>query len=72
MAKFWELFERSVILQGVITIGLLATMIYMWVACIEVPDALTQAFWVVLGFWFGSKVQHEANAANVRNRKTDC
>lgn len=57
MDKFWDLLKSSVLVQAVITLVLLLTIVYMYIAGIEVPDTLTSAFMAVLGFYFGSKVQ---------------
>jgi len=61
---FWYLFEKSVILQGIITVGFVGASLYLWLTGQPIPDALSQGLWVVLGFWFGTKTQSviEANA----------
>jgi hypothetical protein len=61
MDKFWELLERSVIIQSVITLGLLATVCYMYIAGRRVPNELWMITELAVGFWMGSKVQSEAN-----------
>ena len=55
MAKFWELLEESVLMQGIMTVGLLGTIIYLVVQGRPVPDILTNGFLLILGFYFGSK-----------------
>lgn len=55
MAKFWELLQESVLMQGIMTLGLLGTMIYLIVQEKPVPDILTNGFLLILGFYFGSK-----------------
>ena len=55
MAKFWELLEESVLMQGIMTLGLLGTIIYLVVQGKPVPDILTNGFLLILGFYFGSK-----------------
>jgi len=60
MTKFWELLEESVLIQGTMAIGLLATIIYLAVQGREVPDILTNGFLLILGFYFGSKTTVEA------------
>jgi len=58
VAKFWDLFAESIIVQSFIT-GLLVTgVLFMWVTGREVPSDLVSATMLVLGFWFGSKTQH--------------
>jgi len=55
MTKFWELFRESVILQAVIALLLTAVICYLYIVGKEVPEALTQALFVILGFYFGAK-----------------
>lgn len=69
MSKFWELLERSVIFQGIITISLIGTIIYLVVTGQEVPDLIEALTLLVVGFYFGSKVENVAtrNAVNKLN-----
>ena len=53
-----DLLERSIVLQAVITIGLLGVASYIWVMGREMPDDLEKLVFIVLSFWMGSKVQH--------------
>lgn len=57
MKGFWELFKTSVIVQAIIALMLLATICYMFATGQDVPESLINSFMVVLGFYFGSKVQ---------------
>jgi len=57
--KFWELFQESVIVQACLALVLLITICYMYATGQEVPDALMNAFMVILGYYFGSKVQQK-------------
>ena len=57
MDKFWELFRESVIVQACLALVMLITICYMYAMGREVPDSLMNAFMVVLGFYFGQKVQ---------------
>jgi len=56
MAKFWELFEQSIITQAVITAMLILTVCVMYLTGKPIPSDLTQLTVLVVGFWFGSKV----------------
>lgn len=66
MEKFWELFERSVIVQGLITTGLVGAVIYMTIAGREVPNELYTSLALVLGYYFGSKAQQVITASKTR------
>ncbi len=58
MKNFWELFRESVIIQAAIALVLLVTIAYMYATGQEVPGELQNLFAVVLGFYFGSKVEN--------------
>lgn len=59
MARFWELFEESLIVQALITLALVLTVCYLFATGQEIPDLLSAALMLVLGFYFGSKVQYK-------------
>ena len=58
MQKFWDLFERSVILQSLITLVLIVTVAFMYAAGKEVPAELYGLVSLVLGYYFGAKVEN--------------
>ncbi len=55
-AKIVDLLAKSVIMQGVLTLAVAATLLYLIIVGREGPDQLWNAFWTILGFFFGSKV----------------
>jgi len=59
MDKFWELFERSIIIQSLVTMLLVCTICYMYLAQRDVPEHLWMITELVIGFWMGTKVQSE-------------
>lgn len=64
MSGFWELFKQSVILQGVLTLALWGTVIYLVIVGQPVPDLLAMGATSILGFWFGTKVQAAVQSQN--------
>lgn len=66
MQKFWELFQESVIVQAVITLCLVGTACYMVVTGQEIPELLSTLLTLVLGFYFGSKVQQQIEKSKGR------
>jgi hypothetical protein len=60
--KFWELLNRSVIVQSLITLLFSGTIVYLIVSQMPVPEELWLAFGSILGFYFGTKVQQNAQA----------
>ena len=50
-----DLFRESIILQGILTIGLWGTASYLMVNTIEVPPLLAAGCGAVITFWFTNK-----------------
>jgi len=57
MTKFWELLEESVIIQGLVTLGLVGAVIFLVVTEKAIPEALFGLSSLSLGYYFGSKGQ---------------
>lgn len=57
LTNFWDLLRESVIIQGLLTVGLWSAILYMAVTGQPIPDILTGGGYAILGFWFGTKVQ---------------
>lgn len=57
MDKFWELLNQSTIVQGMLTLLLWGGIVYLTIVGEQVPDVLSQAGAIVLGFWFAEKAQ---------------
>jgi len=55
---FWELLRDSVIVQGLVTACLIATFCYLVATGQPVSEAFANLLMLVVGFWFGSKVEH--------------
>ena len=62
MDRFWDLLERSVIVQALLTLLLAVAICVMVMQGRIVPQELWIAFGAVLGFWFGTKSQNEIHA----------
>lgn len=59
MTTLWDLFRESVILQGVLSIGLWGSAIYLMIVGKPVPDLLAAGCGAVITFWFVSKTKAE-------------
>lgn len=57
MQTFLELLRESVIIQGVITVIFVATICYLWITGKPIPPDLIQLVGLIIGFYFGAKVQ---------------
>ena len=69
MATFWELVRESIICQSILTLGYGGVCLYMALAGKPIPDDISQGLWVILGFWFGTKVQHSVDTAALKRGK---
>jgi hypothetical protein len=59
--KLIELLERSVIVQGTLTVGVTASVIVMLFKQLPVPEMLWGLLGISWGFYFGTKSQMEVN-----------
>lgn len=68
--SFWsrvlDLFERSVIVQSILTLGVIGSVIYLAVAGREVSSILQDMAYLIGGFWFGSKVENAQSRAVIQ------
>ena len=63
MQEFWKLFRESVILQGVLTIGIWAVILALVIQGREPPEPVVNVGYTIIGFWFGTKVQAAVSAS---------
>jgi len=57
MTKFWELVQESVIVQGILTLGVTAAVFGLIFSTIEVPPEVWTLLGLAWGFYFGGKTQ---------------
>lgn len=57
MSKFWEMVKESVIVQGVLTVGVTSVVCVMAYKGQTVPDNLWTLLGLAWGFYFGTKGQ---------------
>lgn len=84
METFWRLLEESVIVQSSVTLIAICVTSYMVLTTQDVPKEWWTVMGIIVGFWFGSKVQiasrtaraderrQVAEAARVAKAKEDC
>ena len=53
----YELLRQSVLIQSILALLCASAIVWCTVNDIPVPDVLSNAFLLILGFYFGSKVQ---------------
>jgi len=71
MSKFWELFEQSVIIQGILALAFSGAIIFMYCTGKEVPQELVALVSLILGYFFGAKTSHaEARVARTIKEAT--
>lgn len=61
MARFWDLLERSVIIQAALPVLFGGAVVMLCMQGRAVPDILAQLTWAVTAFWFGTKSQATLN-----------
>ena len=57
MKSLKALFIESIILQGILTVGLWGAAIYLMIVGQDVPDLLAAGCGAVITFWFTSKMK---------------
>jgi hypothetical protein len=55
---FVRLLEESVLAQAAVTVSLIVTVCTLAILGRPIPDLLAQAIWLVLGFYFGAKIEN--------------
>jgi len=66
MTTFWTLLKESIIVQSIVTLALILTIIVLVLTDRPVPDVMVNLTTLVIGFWFGTKVQHAAAVESIR------
>jgi hypothetical protein len=61
MDKFWELFKASYVIQGTVTLLFCVAIVALICLNRPVPDYLVNFVAIILGFYFGTKTQQNAN-----------
>lgn len=61
MSNLWKGVTEGAIVQGLVTIMLVGACIYLAILGQEIPPLLSEGTMLVLGFYFGSKVQSVVN-----------
>lgn len=54
MSKFWELYEKNVVISGALATGLVGTACYLWATGQPVPTLLAGILGSVVGYFFGA------------------
>lgn len=58
LSRFWDLLERSVIVQSLLPLMFGGTAVYLWCSSRPVPEELLSVLWATVGFWMGTKIEH--------------
>jgi hypothetical protein len=59
-ASFWDAFNRSLVIQALITLILVCVIAYLYCTGQPVPQDLITFFGLILGYYFGSKTGSES------------
>lgn len=63
MDRFWDAWEKSTIVSGVMALALLGAVIYLGVTRQPIPEAISFGFGSVIGFFFGAKGRDDTKRA---------
>lgn len=71
METFLELLRESILIQGALTLAVVGVALYLLATGHEVPTDLWTMVTLVIGFYFGSKVENTKARASraVQNRR---
>lgn len=69
MEKFWDLLAQSVLVQGLLTLGVTCVVCYLAVIGKETPKELWTLLGMAWGFYFGTKAQQSMNSYIAKLRK---
>lgn len=58
MNYFFQLFEESVIIQGLVTLVVVSSVCYLYISGQGVPEGMLTLLYAIIGFWFGSKSEY--------------
>jgi len=66
--KFYDLLRESVLVQALVTFLFGSVICYLAVTGKPIPEMLTTAFMVIIGFYFGQKVQTQSYIAGRKSQ----
>jgi len=62
MKRFWDLLEKSIIVQGTVTLAMTAVLIQQIITTGDVSKTLLSIISLIYGFWFGTMSQKSTGA----------
>jgi len=69
MHEFWDQFNKSTIMSGVLALIVMTAVIYLAVTGQPIPDVLAASASVIVGFFFGARSGQQAERVQQLNRK---
>ena len=70
MENFWTLLAKSVIVQSLLALIVVSAVVYLYVSGMNVPTELLSLMWLIIGFYFGTKIEQSIQAG-IRGREVD-
>ena len=61
LQKLVDLLRESSLVQALITLVIIATMCYMYINGMDIPETLTSVMLLIVGYYFGTKQQQAVN-----------
>lgn len=69
MHEFWNQFNKSTIMSGILALAVMCAVIYLAVTGQPIPDVLAASASVIIGFFFGARSGQQAERVQQLNRK---
>ena len=63
MERFWDAWEKSTVVSGLLAIGLTGVVGYLAVTGNEIPETISLAFVSLIAWFFGAKGRDETRRA---------
>ena len=70
MTEFWDLLERSIIVQSLLTLLFGGAVVLLALLGRDIPDILVQMTTVIVSFWMGTKVQHTVDSSRAEKGRS--
>lgn len=68
MSNFWDLFNKSMILSGFITVLTIGCLCFLAVTGRPIPEVLVNICLIVVSFFFGTKVSNSEAVARATRK----
>ena len=65
--QFWSAMSKSIVISGLLALGVWGAIIYLAIAQVPVPDGLMAGGSLILGFFFGARSGQQTERIQAAN-----